>query len=479
MARGYVRGGARTTYPLAAVPISWIAMGFVSSLILAGNAHGQDLVPAPPDFKPDVSPVIVTPPPAPVDDSPIDLSPPAPGPSNLNDEIHHRFGAPAAPSFAGDFVAERLERAGAKAKEGKYVEALDEVELVLSQDPTNSKALLLRTLCRIGLGLPLDDAFLAAELHAVDECVMADGTNSVWRAIRGILLNYNGDPRRAVAELTYAIERRSGMAGWYYHRGLARMQMEEYTQAISDLSLAATRCTPGQVPLQILTERARCFLRCGDFDRAIADLTVAIGRHPKEYAPYELRSDAYLEKKDTNRALADYEQVVKLRPNDSMVWVRCAILRFRNGDGAGALSDMNRAVKLDPQRAGVYFLRGVLRFLIDGVGDQVLADADRAVALAPGDPFLYACRGILRAKDLRCVPAFNDFVTCFLLRKRVELRLYGNIDHARGGFKVGINWTIKESENQPKPRILASTSDRQCIDLAMQHLVAATWGGGK
>ena len=137
-------------------------------------------------------------------------------------------------------------------------------------------------------------------------------------------------------------------------------------------------------------------MRCGDFDPAIADLTLVIERRPKKSVPDELRSNAYLEKKDLKHALADYEQVVKLRPDDWMVCVRCAILRFSNGDGAGTLTDIDRAVNLDPQGSGPYLMRSVFRFLIDGAGDQVLDDADRAVALVPGNPFLHACRGILR-----------------------------------------------------------------------------------
>ena len=83
------------------------------------------------------------------------------------------------------------------------------------------------------------------------------------------------------------------------------------------------------------------------------------------------------------------------------------------------------------------------------------------------------------AKALRCVPAFNDFATCFLLRKRVEFKFFLNIDNVRHRFMVGVKWTVKDGDDEPQPRILASTSDRQCIDLAMQHLVAATWGGGR
>ena len=67
-----MRGGAGAAWALALGAVSWIAMAFLSGLIIAGSAHGQDLVPAPPDFKPDVAPVVVTPP------GPVEDQPPAP-----------------------------------------------------------------------------------------------------------------------------------------------------------------------------------------------------------------------------------------------------------------------------------------------------------------------------------------------------------------------------------------------------------------
>ena len=226
MARGKVRGAARTTYTLADIAIWWIAMVLISGLISAGIVRGQDLVPAPPDFKPAVSPVIITPP-GPVE-SQAQTPPAASSQSDLGAAIRQRFGVPTTPLFYGEsaprpvdtsLVAEGLERARAKAKERKYVDVLHEVELVLSEDPTNSEALLKRVVCRIVLWRPLDDEFLDLELHVVDRLLKKEPSNGAWRAYRGVLLNCKGDPRRA-SELTYAVEHGETYPDWYYHRGL-------------------------------------------------------------------------------------------------------------------------------------------------------------------------------------------------------------------------------------------------------------------
>ena len=56
-----VRGGRRLALRAG---LSLIAIGLICGTVLAGLARGQDLVPAPPDFKPESLPDPITPPPA-------------------------------------------------------------------------------------------------------------------------------------------------------------------------------------------------------------------------------------------------------------------------------------------------------------------------------------------------------------------------------------------------------------------------------
>ena len=83
-----------------------------------------------------------------------------------------------------------------------------------------------------------------------------------------------------------------------------RMGMEEIAEAIGDFNLAAGS-VPAEGRARTDLDPARRGATCvaGDLDTAIADLTAVIERYPKEYVPYELRSDAYVEKKGSDPCL--------------------------------------------------------------------------------------------------------------------------------------------------------------------------------
>ena len=82
------------------------------------------------------------------------------------------------------------------------------------------------------------------------------------------------------------------------------------------------------------------------------------------------------------------------------------------------------------------------------------------------------------ANAMKCVPAANDFGTCFLTRKRAEFKVGWEVDEVRRRFAAWIVWIPKDEQDLPKPRVLASNPNRECIELAMQRLVTASIGGG-
>ena len=110
----------------------------------------------------------------------------------------------------------------------------------------------------------------------VDRILQCEPTNAGALRIRGVLAVQKNEVSRGIAELTYAIDHRSGWDGAVcYHRALA-------------------------------------FNRKRDHERAIADFTTLIEKYPKEYQWYRCRARAYVEKKDLAHALADYDQIERL-----------------------------------------------------------------------------------------------------------------------------------------------------------------------
>src|SRR5438552_375039 len=65
----------------------------------------------------------------------------------------------------------------------------------------------------------------------------------------------------------------------------------------------------------------------GEFDKALAAYTAAIGRDPKYSFAYVGRGDAYLAQGDLDRALLDYDQALRLDPENDAAKTRAAAVR--------------------------------------------------------------------------------------------------------------------------------------------------------
>ena len=65
----------------------------------------------------------------------------------------------------------------------------------------------------------------------------------------------------------------------------------------------------------------------GQYDKAIAAYTSAIGRDPKYPFAYIGRGDAYVAKGDLDRALLDYDRAVQLDPTEDAAKVRADAVR--------------------------------------------------------------------------------------------------------------------------------------------------------
>ena len=65
----------------------------------------------------------------------------------------------------------------------------------------------------------------------------------------------------------------------------------------------------------------------GQFDKAIAAYTDAIGRDPKYSFAYLGRGDAYLAKGDVDRAILDYDHAVRLDPSNDAAKTRADAIR--------------------------------------------------------------------------------------------------------------------------------------------------------
>ena len=141
-----------------------------------------------------------------------------------------------------------------------------------------------------------------------------------------------------------------------YERGNARFDKRDYDRAIADLNMAINIKPDYTAAFNV---RGLAYNAKGDGDRAIADFDQAIRIDPKNAAALTNRGDAYQKKRDYDRAIADFDQAIKADPNFAGAWLSAAASPTRTSATASRRSPTSpRRIKLDRKNADAYNGRG-------------------------------------------------------------------------------------------------------------------------
>lgn len=145
----------------------------------------------------------------------------------------------------------------------------------------------------------------------------------------------------------------------------------------------------------------------GEIDRAIADLTAAIGLDPQNSLAYNDRGLMWREKGDIARAIADFDAAIKIAPLPRSdlpgvprvnIYANRGLAYEAKGDFDRALADFDRAVAQAPDDAQAYYQRAELQLERHAV-DRALADLDTVLKLRPDAAQVYFLRGNLRYRQ--------------------------------------------------------------------------------
>lgn len=111
---------------------------------------------------------------------------------------------------------------------------------------------------------------------------------------------------------------------------------------------------------------------------------------------------------DFDRAIAEYSIAIKVDPARTEIYIRRGQARWQKGDYGLAIADFERALKLDPALSPAYLNRGIV-LAARGDHEAAIADFDRASSLRPTDaaPALY--RGLSLVKLGEADRAAEDF----------------------------------------------------------------------
>jgi tetratricopeptide (TPR) repeat protein len=153
--------------------------------------------------------------------------------------------------------------------------------------------------------------------------------------------------------------------------------------------LACTRVLDDlQEPLALRSraarERAHAHYLRGDYDQAIADLTVALQFTPADAALHIDRGLAYEEKPDYDRAIADYTAAIRLAPEEARAWHHRGRVHAARRQYERAVADFTQAIRAEPGWGFGYYLRARA---YEELGRSEDAVADYRSALTAARPY--------------------------------------------------------------------------------------------
>ena len=115
--------------------------------------------------------------------------------------------------------------------------------------------------------------------------------------------------------------------------GLPEDLKEKLEEAL-EADTRAVQALPDRAP--VYTQRANRYYGLREYDKALADCSVAIEKDPHFAYAYMLRGDVFMRKEEYRHALADYDMNLELEPDSKFCYSRRAVCRSKTGQiGAG------------------------------------------------------------------------------------------------------------------------------------------------
>ena len=310
-------------------------------------------------------------------------------------------------------------------KKGDDARAIEDLTKAVGLDPRNSQALGNRAAARLAQ-------------HDYDGAV-ADGTAAtaidpragrVWAVCGTARLSRPGEEKRALEDLSKAIECEPSLSPPYCMRGYLRRTLGDPKGALADFerflelapndpqapaarsAAAEIRAGKGPGGASSLLDLAKEKATRGDFQGALADCDRAIELEPKLGAVWVNRAIVRGLLKDPDGARADYDRAIELDPRQMTAWAGRATIRLSKRDWSGAISDDTRALELAPRDTRILLDRASAR---EGEGDHegALEDLTAVLEIDPGSAETLAKRGVLwnmRGEKARALADLERFL---------------------------------------------------------------------
>ena len=190
---------------------------------------------------------------------------------------------------------------------------------------------------------------------------------------------------------------------FYKNRANCYSKLKQYDKAINDYT-EAIEIDPDEDNYYF--ERASLYSDLGQFEKAINDYTKALKLNPNDSCSYFNRAECYITLKQYKKAIDDYTKAMELDPNDSDSYVRRAACYYVLQHYKKALEDYSKLIKLLPNEADYYNYRAGCYIALKQY-KKAIGDYDKAIELEPDNPAYYVMKEYLKHSAKK--PVHNPF----------------------------------------------------------------------
>jgi tetratricopeptide (TPR) repeat protein len=262
-------------------------------------------------------------------------------------------------------------------------------------------------------------ATLDEALEAANGAILADPERPEGYAIMGKVLDWTGEPERAMSEIARALEIDPDYAVGRAYLAEAQADLKRWEQALETVE-GALALAPDSLDVRrdygyVLETWVDYAGAAAQYEAALAIhpnlpfLHMALGRAYREVGRYEEAIDQFFEIEtldpanvllpfevgrtyeayvgDPNSALEYYERAVEIDPNYPYPWVRIGTIRYLQGNYEQAIPALERALALGIETAAVYYQLG-LSYANEGDCQAAVPKLVEARSLAQGDEFI-------------------------------------------------------------------------------------------
>ncbi len=290
-------------------------------------------------------------------------------------------------------------------KKGDHTRALQYADEVISTEPGNLAARLIRTASLMGLG---DRAKAKNELEAMIKAAPAAGDARFQLGY----INFT-EGKFKEAEQIFADMRQANPNDVRGTMGIVEAEVAQRNYAgAAQLVEAELQKDPNRLDLRLALSTV--LARSGQYDEAIKQLQILIAKNPKSW-DYETKlAEVYRIKGDFNSAIEHFRKASALAPNQVVPLIRVAMLLDSVGRRAEAKPIYEQVIRLEPDNP---LALNNLAFIKAEEGtdlDQALSYAQRAKQRVPQDPNISDTLGwIYIKKNLSedAVRLFRELVT--------------------------------------------------------------------